>query len=402
MTRFTSFRRWSRLLGIGVLLGIASLGHARDRDAGTLPWKAGASLDADAALDDGRALRFATDFDPANNLYRTSFETSTCADGLVEDAEQCDDGNLEAADGCASDCRIEAAFVCSGTPSICVAPTLQEVEPNDTLATADASPVRITASRTVLGALSTSADRDIFRIDIAQPLKVARLETFAPSQGDCTGGVTTTLRLYDAWGSTIVVDNASGISGCAALVFGLGKGVHYLQVEETGTNAPVAAYALQARFPSDLGLESESSGTIATNDTAATAEVALMATRDGVIFGDHTVSVDADYYAITVPSGAGVRAEIIEGYRQFITCESKDMDSALTLYAANGTTQKVSDDDDGRGFCSMIDGTGTNPLDLNARNTSGSTEVWYLAVRASGVANPNATSFGYRLAVTIR
>jgi hypothetical protein len=50
----------------------------------------------------------------------------------------------------------------------------------------------------------------------------------------------------------------------------------------------------------------------------------------------------------------------------------------------------------------MIDGTGTNPLDLNARNTSGSTEVWYLAVRASGVANPNATSFGYRLAVTIR
>lgn len=344
----------------------------------------------------------AADFDLANNISRSGFDASICSDGLVEDAEQCDDGNLDAADGCASDCRIETAFNCNGTPSVCVAPTLSEVEPNDTFAGADANPVQFTVSRTVLGAISSGTDRDFFRVDISQAFKVARFESFAPSESDCTGAVTTTIRLYNAAGSPIVSDNASGISGCAALVFGLSTGTYYIQTEETGTNAPIAAYALQTRFLGDVGVESESPGVTGSNESSATSETALAGTRDAAVRGDHGVTVDADYYAITVPPGAAVRAELIEGDRQLATCESNNIDSSLSMYAANGTTIKAFDDDDGRGFCSLIDGTGTAPLDGGARNTTATTETWYLAVRASDGATPVAGSFAYRLALTIR
>ena len=38
-------------------------------------------------------------------LFRTSMEASLCPDNIVQDAEQCDDNNAEANDGCAANCR---------------------------------------------------------------------------------------------------------------------------------------------------------------------------------------------------------------------------------------------------------------------------------------------------------
>ncbi|MDY0004444.1 MAG: DUF4215 domain-containing protein [Polyangia bacterium] len=45
---------------------------------------------------------------------------TTCGDGHVGGTEQCDDGNQDPADGCASDCGVEPRWYCSGSPSQCV------------------------------------------------------------------------------------------------------------------------------------------------------------------------------------------------------------------------------------------------------------------------------------------
>jgi hypothetical protein len=45
--------------------------------------------------------------------------------------------------------------------------------------------------------------------------------------------------------------------------------------------------------------------------------------------------------------------------------------------------QLVDDDDDGRGYCSMIDGTGATPQDAAARNATTTMKTYYLMVRAS-------------------
>src|SRR5829696_1728492 len=102
-----------------------------------------------------------------------------------------------------------------------------------------------------------------------------------------------------------------------------------------------------------LAIQSDSGAEIEPNDAL------LQATdffgTDVFVFGGHQVVADSDYYEITVPAGASIRAEIIEGAAE--TCESNGIDSNLELINASGL-QLVSDDDDGRGYCSQIDGTG--------------------------------------------
>ena len=44
---------------------------------------------------------------------------STCANGILEGSEACDDGNSTAGDGCAVNCAIETGYGCTGTPSVC-------------------------------------------------------------------------------------------------------------------------------------------------------------------------------------------------------------------------------------------------------------------------------------------
>ncbi len=44
---------------------------------------------------------------------------SLCGNGLLDDGEECDDGNSEDGDGCDSNCRIEPGWHCEGEPSVC-------------------------------------------------------------------------------------------------------------------------------------------------------------------------------------------------------------------------------------------------------------------------------------------
>ena len=43
-----------------------------------------------------------------------------CGDGYVNAGEGCDDGGLVDEDGCTASCTVEAGWVCSGQPSVCM------------------------------------------------------------------------------------------------------------------------------------------------------------------------------------------------------------------------------------------------------------------------------------------
>ena len=102
-----------------------------------------------------------------------------------------------------------------------------------------------------------------------------------------------------------------------------------------------------------------------------------------------------------MPPGALIRAEVVEGDRAAETCESFGIDSRLTLFDQSGL-QLADDDDDGRGYCSTIDGSGATPLDAAARNSSASVQTYYLMVRRSTFASTTQGAFVYRLQVTLR
>ncbi|MBN1944754.1 MAG: DUF4215 domain-containing protein [Bradymonadales bacterium] len=46
--------------------------------------------------------------------------TTLCGDGLIVADELCDDENSTGGDGCSESCQVEANWVCSGTPSVCL------------------------------------------------------------------------------------------------------------------------------------------------------------------------------------------------------------------------------------------------------------------------------------------
>ena len=57
-----------------------------------------------------------------------------CGNGVLQGLEACDDGNVIAGDGCASDCRREIPYNCEGQPSICtLGPLLGPLSPNDSV-----------------------------------------------------------------------------------------------------------------------------------------------------------------------------------------------------------------------------------------------------------------------------
>src|SRR5690606_25462875 len=161
------------------------------------------------------------------------------------------------------------------------------------------------------------------------------------------------------------------------------------------------SYLLQVDYQEDRAAESEPPATVDVNDTLDTADRGLLDGNDVYVFGDHQSPDDVDIYAITVPAGARIRAEVVEGNRASETCESLDVDSRLTLFNEAGL-QIVDDDDAGRGFCSMIDGSGAAPLDPAARNISTSDQIYYLMVRRSNFAVGTQQQFVYRLQVSFR
>jgi cysteine-rich repeat protein len=307
---------------------------------------------------------------------------SVCGNGVTQIGEQCDDGNGVDGDGCSAVCLAENA--------------VQEVEPNATSAEADAAGINSDGTTLFGGAIGTVGDVDRFRVDLAAPSFI-RFETFT-SIDDCSANNAMTLRVFDAANNSLVTDGLggifSGIQSCAAITFPLPAGTFYVQVEESGNNALLPSYLLEVQSQADFGTETEP------NEDIATASLNIQAAGSNVyVFGDHTLNADSDYYAIDVPEGASVRLETIEGDRAVETCESNGVDSRITLYTAGGA-QIADNDDEGRGWCSLIDGTGTVALHPGAHGLAAGT--YYAQVRQSASANVAGGQFIYRLVATVR
>jgi hypothetical protein len=272
-----------------------------------------------------------------------------------------------------------------------------EVEPNDNTTEAaaradDASPVSLTGDGSISGTVGSVTGKDVFEIDLAAP-SVVRLESFDGTGRECTGGMTSTLRLMDSSGTQTRADAGSGISGCAALVVRLPGGVSYVSIEETGQDATIPAYVLETDVLDSSGSESEPNETTSTaTDTTGSSFF---------VDGGHAAQSDVDFYEITVPEGASVRAEVIES-ESGETCESGGVDSLITLHDSSGAAL-VADDDDGRSQCSQIDGSGASPKDSAAHDLDAGT--YYLSIEACPSPSCQVGErgvFDYRLAVTIR
>ena len=305
---------------------------------------------------------------------------SVCGNGTKEPGEQCDDGNTAPNDGCSASCTIE------GVPG--------EVEPNNDFAAADAraadpAPIVFNATNLLAGAIPTAGDKDVFKVDLAQA-GVVRFETFDNINPGTCSLAATRIRLFNAAHTQIYTDATSGIGNCSALVLHLAAGTYYVQVEAASVAATIPGYFIEMALAADGGGEAEPNATLAQANPVTGVETFVLA--------GHQTASDSDYFAVTVPAGKSLRAEVIEGGAE--TCESLGVDSRVILYTAAGV--KIGEDDDnGRGYCSLIDGTGGSPANPTAHDLTAGT--YYLQVLA-GVAPDNtaAAEFDYRLLVTIR
>jgi cysteine-rich repeat protein len=300
-----------------------------------------------------------------------------CGNNLVSALEICDDGNTVNGDGCDSTCKLEGGQ--------------NEVEPNGTIALADAraidaTPTVITGSSLLLASIGQTGDKDVIKVTVANA-SVVRFETFDTAGLDCLT-IATKLTLLSSTGTLIFTDTTTGIKSCSAIVAYLPAGTYYIQAEKAATGT-ITKYLLQATFEASGGSEIEPNGTQAT----ATA----LPGNDVFIAGGHQMLGDFDYFAVTVPAGASIRAEVIEGNAEI--CDALDMDSYLTLFNA-AATSLVTNEDGGRGYCSLIDGTGATPVDAGAHNLAAGT--YYLQVKDSSLAIGTEGLFDYRLAVTVR
>ncbi|HMV68244.1 MAG TPA: pre-peptidase C-terminal domain-containing protein [Myxococcota bacterium] len=306
-----------------------------------------------------------------------------CGDGFLDAPETCDDGNTSSGDGCSATCTVEGV--------------MPEVEPNDSIAAADATGQLITGPVVYAAAANPIGDRDYFKVGQFTTARVVTFETFENSAAnDCLSTTfTTALNLVNPSNINITSDTGiatAGIRSCSALSFPLDANTtYYIEAEESGRNAVLAAYYLRAEFPPGIGAEVEP------NDTQSTATTLTGAS--GWISGGHQLTADLDWYSITVPTGSSLRLEVIEGNRATETCESNGIDALITLYNSVGTPI-TSDDDDGRGYCSLLDGTGSaSQLDPLAHALAGGT--YYIQVKAA-VTTAGASQFDYKLLWKVR
>ena len=356
--------------------------------------------------------------------------TAICGDGIVVKGEGCDDANFEPSDGCDAMCVVEPGYTCGGAPgepsqcgplcgdgiiigneacddgnatsgdccsAMCQVEAGCEVEPNNTTAQANAlatgvNPVGFNGDGKIRGAIAVVGDEDVFAFDLAPAQSVVRLETFDASGVDCLAGTATRLSLLNSLGVPIRFDDDSGIGTCSALQLNLASGGYFLRVEQSGNVATIAGYTLEVDVLPSVGAESE------INDAPIAASV--FSSLDGYMTGSHQAAADPDFFKLTIPGSTpeSVRAEILEGAAE--TCESSGIRSRLTLFDATATQLADDDAGQGRGLCSLLDGTGTAPLSPGAHGLLPG--VYYLRVAASSAAVGASAQFDYKLAVTVR
>lgn len=310
--------------------------------------------------------------------------TPLCGDMYVRGQEQCDDGNTSAGDGCNSACQWEAIA--------------ESGDHGESVATATG----IGPTHVATGTINNAGDKDWFKLNVA-PGSVLRIETFdGATLTDCAN-IDTKLKIFHSDGQTLLYESDDdGIGQCSALVITLsptlcgkdnnGNALPCL-AEVSGTEGIAYALQIKQQIPS-----TETESPIHDNNSADTAEKVLTPPASDVFIaaslGMIPMADSIDYFAVFVPEGRSIRAEIIDGATS--KCQSSNsnqLDSTMSLYGPDGVSLLADDMDGGRGTCSLIDGTGMSPLHPAAHGLSAGN--YFIAVTGSG--KPN-----YKLALTVR
>lgn len=312
-----------------------------------------------------------------------------CGDGLAEGHEHCDDGNRMSGDGCSSTCRLDDRT--------------SEVEPNDM--PDDPGTVAISTSSVFTGGIDTLyydtstgmtfSEYDTFWLAPAAPM-VVRVETYDRDDADdCDGAGDFYVDLHredvgQVWDQAFLrgaFDNGNG--RCAVLTTTLEARPHLVRIQEDEGTALIPSYRAQITVLEDRGEEHEPNDTLERVERAALD--GLDATMSAALEGDH----DLDLYAVDVPVGRGLRAEVIPTSAG-TSCGG--FNARLALIDDQGMEQvaRASELD----ACAFLDGTGDDPRHALAANTSD--EVRRMMVAVTPAFAGSGEPLPYRIAFTVR
>ncbi|MCC7384683.1 MAG: pre-peptidase C-terminal domain-containing protein [Deltaproteobacteria bacterium] len=235
----------------------------------------------------------------------------------------------------------------------------------------------------------------IIHTAIASPRAPGQAVTVTAQVSDASG-VASVVLSYRARGATsfITVAMTGGPSYSASIPAGAVEPAgleYYIRAEDSA--AAANAGTTPASAPATTHAFSVGVAEREPNNTTATAGVLLTGTRrTNVGYASIAPSADRDLWAIDVPAGAtrfNLRLETTSGSAGL--CPSP-IATVLRLYAANGTTELISDSFDGAGSCSLID------PETDAAVRALAPGRYYVRVEESG---DNATIGSYELSVAL-
>lgn len=315
--------------------------------------------------------------------------TTLCGDGVREGNERCDDANRLSGDGCSSTCRLDSL--------------VSEVEPNDY--PNDSGSVAISTSSVFAGGINTLyydeasgqsfSEFDTFWIAPVEQV-VVRVETFDRSDADdCDGvaGFYVDMHREDVatvWDQAFLrgsYDNGNG--RCTVLTSTLDARPHLIRIMEDSGTSFIPSYRAQITVLDDRGVEDEP------NDTVPQAEFAALDGLDATMRGAISSADDVDLYAVDVPPGRGLRAEVVPN-TEATSCDA--FNTRIALLDDSGVEQVASAS--ALDACAYVDGTGDAPRHEAAANRSLADKRLIIAVTkgSAGLAG----TLPYRVAFTVR
>ncbi|MFO0728341.1 MAG: DVUA0089 family protein [Myxococcota bacterium] len=282
---------------------------------------------------------------------------AACANGIVESgaAEQCDDGNTTAGDGCDAICHAEVMTTITG-PGV---------------------------HQDVAGSIVHIGESDFIQIVMQAPGYIGA-EVFMPSVGRCdaaSGSSDTVLTLLDASFVAIGSDDNDGLNSCSKIdptvdaFAAVPAGTYYLRVSEGGNDATIGSYVVQVRTigqgcPNGIletGEECDDGNMrsgdgcsalctfeglteVEPNDTFAAGTLTATAAGTFIVRGSLGAN-DTDFFRFDVPAGYHVDAYATLG--SLDSCpETPEL--AVTLFSGSGSNLVTDTSNGPQGNCGRV------------------------------------------------
>lgn len=326
---------------------------------------------------------------PAEDPEAKDPKATLCGDGVAEGHEHCDDGNRVSGDGCSSTCRLDDRTA--------------EIEPNDM--PEDPGTVAISTSSVFVGGIDTLyydtnsgmtfSEYDLFWLNPPAPT-VVRIETYDQGDSDdCDGPGDFYVDLHredvaQVWDAAFLRGALGNGNGrCAVLTTTLEARPHLVRIQEDRGAALIPSYRAQIVVLDERGSEHEP------NDSLDRVERAALDGLDATMAGSLDGDDDIDLYAVDVPPGRALRAEVIPTAAA-TSCDGFNARVALLGEDGVERTANASRID----ACAFLDGTGGMPQHPEAANDGSAIQRMIVAVTTASQNGGGALP--YRVAFTVR